>query len=581
MADVIFAGAPGRPGLGRASVEITIDNSDRAVPLDFGEITIGRAMFASGETEYTINGETCRQLDVAELLSDTGLGRESHTIVSQGQLDAILVARPEERRAFIDEAAGITKHRRRKDRAVRKLDQMAEHAERLEDVGRELKRSLRPLERQAEAAARHAELTARLRMVRVERATDALIMATRRFADVEARHRGTAAATRSLAERVDTLRAEQDAADRAVAELRPAADRAAANHFRLANGLERLRAVQTQIAERRRGLHDALDEPVMLRDPAELRKTAAAEQERLDAADQDVAARRSQLAEATTARGEADAARRAHMQAQAAESRRRAAAREHRLRWEGQVAALRSALARAVSEQARIGGRLVALREREARHAEDIAVARAAYDEQRARRDRQADAGARSHQPDQRRYRYELDARSRDRTRVRCGPGQVVLRRSARLHPGSRHHGQRGQPRRAADPTRVGMFDRRGRRRGRRHGAGLAQGPATGRPRHPQGPGTAARARGRCQRRAGPGREPGARWRAPRQRRVRLLQRPGRQLPAGGARPGVSSRRGQVAHAARATWLSSPRGARRAAGAGSRSGQVAHAARAS
>jgi chromosome segregation protein len=105
MSDVIFAGAPGRPALGRAAVEITIDNTDGAVPLEFSEITIGRSMFASGETEYAINGESCRQLDIAELLSDAGLGRESHTIVSQGQLDAILTARPEERRAFIDEAA--------------------------------------------------------------------------------------------------------------------------------------------------------------------------------------------------------------------------------------------------------------------------------------------------------------------------------------------------------------------------------------------------------------------------------------------------------------------------------------------
>jgi chromosome segregation protein len=423
MADVIFAGAPGRPGLGRASVEITIDNSDGAVPLDFSEITVGRAMFASGETEYTINGQTCRQLDIAELLSDTGLGRESHTIVSQGQLDAILVARPEERRAFIDEAAGITKHRRRKDRAVRKLNQMAEHAERLEDLARELKRSLRPLERQAEAAARHAELTAQLRAVRTERVTDALVVATRRFAEVEARHRDTAAASRSLAERVDALRDEQDAAERAVAELRPAADRAAANHFRLANGLERLRAVQTQVAERRRGLHDALEEPVMLRDPAELRKTAAAEQERLEAADQDVVARRRALADATAARVEADAARRAHDQAQAAEGRRRAAAREHRLRWEGRVAALRSALARAVSEQGRIGGRLTALREREARHAEDIAAARAAHDEQRARRDGHADAVAQAEEHVTR-CRTALDdatARERDVERRRAG----------------------------------------------------------------------------------------------------------------------------------------------------------------
>jgi len=394
MSDVIFAGAPGRPGLGRASVEITIDNSDGAIPLEFSEITVGRAMFASGETEYTINGKSCRQLDIAELLSDTGLGRESHTIVSQGQLDAILTARPEDRRAFIDEAAGITKHRRRKDRAVRKLTHMAEHAERLADVSRELTRSLRPLERQAEAAARHAELTAQLRAVRIERVTDMLVRSTRRFAEVADRHADQAGATRRLQERLERLRAEQEAAEDTLADLRPAAERAVSAHFRLANCLERLRSVRTQIAEREIGLQSALDEPVMLRDPADLRKVAAEEREALSVAEREVAEGQAVLTDAVAAREEADRIRRAHAQAAAAEARRRAAAREHRLRWEGEVAALRSTLARAVSEQGRIGGRLSALQEREQRQTDDTDAARAAYEEQRARREAQTAAAA-------------------------------------------------------------------------------------------------------------------------------------------------------------------------------------------
>jgi chromosome segregation protein len=394
MADVIFAGAPGRPGLGRASVEITIDNSDGAIPLEFSEITIGRAMFASGETEYSINGKTCRQLDIAELLSDTGLGRESHTIVSQGQLDAILTARPEDRRGFIDEAAGITKHRRRKDRAVRKLTQMAEHAERLQDVARELRRSLRPLERQAEAAARHAELTAHLRAVRIARVTDLLVRATATFADVTAQHRDQASAARHLQERLDGVKDQLVAAEQVLADLRPAAEQAAATHFRLAGTVERLRSVQAQIAERERGLQAALDEPVMLRDPAELRKAAAADREALATAHREVSDGNAVLADAVAAREEADRARRAHAQAAAAEARRRAAAREHRLRWEGEVAAARSTLARAVSEQGRVGGRLAALREREQRHADDTAAAHAAYEQQRAHREQQVAAAA-------------------------------------------------------------------------------------------------------------------------------------------------------------------------------------------
>lgn len=170
MADVIFAGARSRKAMGRASVDITIDNEDGALPIEFAEVTVGRAMFATGENAYSINDVECRQLDVAELLSDTGLGRETHTIVGQGRIDAVLNARPEERRAFIEEAAGILKHRRRKERALRKLKAMDGHLERLVDVLGEMRRNLRPLERQAEAAQKHADLTGQLREVRLERA---------------------------------------------------------------------------------------------------------------------------------------------------------------------------------------------------------------------------------------------------------------------------------------------------------------------------------------------------------------------------------------------------------------------------
>ncbi len=386
MADVIFAGAPGRAGLGRAAVEITIDNSEGVVPLDFGEITVGRAMFASGETEYTINGTTCRQLDIAELLSDTGLGRESHTIVSQGQLDAILTAHAEERRAFIDEAAGITKHRRRKDRAVRRLTRMSEHAERLQDLARELKRGLRPLERQAEAAARHAELTTQLRSVRIARVTDDVVGSSRRYAEIQRRYSDSAEAALMLQDRLDGLRSEQDAVESTLASLRPVTEQAATTHFRLSNVSERLRSVQTQIAERAHGLQTALDEPIMLRDPAELRKAAAVERERLDALERQVRECESEVAASADERATADRARRAHEQAAAAEARRRATDRERRLRWEGEVAALRSTLARVVSEHGRSGGRLTALREREQRQTDDIAAARVAHDEQRVRR---------------------------------------------------------------------------------------------------------------------------------------------------------------------------------------------------
>jgi chromosome segregation protein len=166
MEDVIFAGSSGRPRLGLAEVELTLDNSDRALPLDLSEVTIARVTDRSGQSEYRINGAPCRLIDVAELLSDTGIGRSIHTVVGQGQLDAILGARPEDRRAFIEEAAQIGKFRRRKDRALKKIERVEDNLTRLNDVVTELRRSVRPLKRQATAASQYSEMVAEHRLLK-------------------------------------------------------------------------------------------------------------------------------------------------------------------------------------------------------------------------------------------------------------------------------------------------------------------------------------------------------------------------------------------------------------------------------
>lgn len=156
MEDVIFAGTTGRAPLGRAQVELTIDNSDGTLPIEYSEVTISRTLFRSGGSEYQINGKTARLLDIQELLSDSGLGREMHVIVGQGQLDKILQATPEERRGFIEEAAGILKHRRRKERSERKLESMRANLDRIRDLTDEVHRQLGPLSKQA-ATARKAQ----------------------------------------------------------------------------------------------------------------------------------------------------------------------------------------------------------------------------------------------------------------------------------------------------------------------------------------------------------------------------------------------------------------------------------------
>jgi chromosome segregation protein len=162
MDDVIFAGTAKRPALGRAEVSITIDNADGTLGVDLSEITVTRILFRNGDSEYSINGVPCRLLDVQELLSDAGVGRQQHVIVSQGQIDAVLNARPEERRAIIEEAAGVLKFRKRKEKAERRLDATEANLLRVQDLLREVRRQLRPLERQAAAAERHGSLITEL-----------------------------------------------------------------------------------------------------------------------------------------------------------------------------------------------------------------------------------------------------------------------------------------------------------------------------------------------------------------------------------------------------------------------------------
>jgi chromosome segregation protein len=175
MEDVIFAGTATRGPLGRAEVSLTIDNADGALPIEYTEVTISRTLFRNGQSEYAINGETCRLLDVQELLSDSGLGREMHVIVGQGQLDAVLHASAEDRRGFIEEAAGILKHRRRKEKTLRKLDAMQANLTRLSDLAGEIRRQLKPLGRQAEVAREAATIAAVVRDARARLLADEVV----------------------------------------------------------------------------------------------------------------------------------------------------------------------------------------------------------------------------------------------------------------------------------------------------------------------------------------------------------------------------------------------------------------------
>src|SRR5579862_998689 len=247
MEDVIFAGTSSRPPLGRAEVSLTIDNSSGKLPVGMSEVTITRTLFRSGDSEYAINGTPCRLLDIQDLLSDSGVGRSQHMIIGQNQLDAVLTARPEERRAVIEEAAGVLKHRRRRERAERRLAATQENLERLGDLVRELRRQIRPLERQAAAARSHAVIAADLRAVRI-------FLAGRELAELGVRRTAVAAELASLAEEDRTVHATLESLDRESAVI--SAELASSREEYLADALGRVQA----LVERARGTSNVLRE---------------------------------------------------------------------------------------------------------------------------------------------------------------------------------------------------------------------------------------------------------------------------------------------------------------------------------
>ncbi|GAB3999927.1 hypothetical protein GCM10029992_30150 [Glycomyces albus] len=298
MEDVIFAGTTGRPALGRAEVTLTIDNADGAIPIDYSEVSITRRMFRSGEGEYEINGDRCRLLDVQDLLSDAGIGREMHVLVGQGKLDSYLHARPEDRRAFIEEAAGVLKHRKRKEKAIRKLDGMQGNLDRLSDLTAELRRQLKPLGRQAELARRAQTIQADLREARLRLLADDL---TGLRADIAK----DLADEQALRERRNVLDEEHERLSAQITELesahaadKPRLARLQETWYRLQAVAERLRSTAQLAAERRRYLsEDAADDspgrdPEMLETEArrireqeiELREGIAEDSERLSSA---------------------------------------------------------------------------------------------------------------------------------------------------------------------------------------------------------------------------------------------------------------------------------------------------------
>ncbi|MFD7829749.1 chromosome segregation protein SMC [Kitasatospora sp. NPDC059803] len=353
MEDVIFAGTSGRAPLGRAEVSLTIDNTDGALPIDYSEVTITRTMFRNGGSEYALNGETCRLLDIQELLSDSGIGREMHVIVGQGQLDSVLHADPMGRRAFIEEAAGVLKHRKRKEKALRKLDAMQVNLNRVQDLVAELRRQLGPLGRQARIARRAAGIQADLRDARLRLLADDLL-ALRQAVEAEIADELALRLRRTTVEQELAGVVQREAVLEAqVQQLGPSLEAARQTWYRLSALAERTRGtIGLAEARARHAAAGGQAEERRGRDPEELEREAARVRE-------DEAALAEALEEAQYALAEAVERRSELERGLATEERRlrdaaRAIAdrREGLARLQGQAAAARS---KAASAEAEIG----------------------------------------------------------------------------------------------------------------------------------------------------------------------------------------------------------------------------------
>lgn len=354
MEDVIFAGTSGRPPLGRAEVLLTIDNADGALPIDYTEVTISRTMFRNGGSDYAINGQTCRLLDVQELLSDSGIGREMHVIVGQGQLDAILRATPEERRGFVEEAAGVLKHRKRKEKAVRKLDATEGNLVRLGDLLSEIRRQLKPLGRQADMA-RHASLVQmQVRDARARLLADDLVVMRASMAK-ELADEGALCFRRNQAEAgLAQARGREAALEETVRSGAPMLAGMQETWFRLTALQERFRGLSGLASERLRIVSEEDSEEQFGRAPAEMEREAAHVRTQEAEINAEVLRLQEHLRQAVEFRHRAEAAHALEDKRLAGSLRAAADRREGLARLSGQVGSARSRVASSDDEIGRL-----------------------------------------------------------------------------------------------------------------------------------------------------------------------------------------------------------------------------------
>jgi len=381
MEDVIFAGTSGRAPLGRAEVSVTIDNSDGVLPIEYSEVTITRILFRNGTSEYQLNGETTRLLDIQELLSDSGIGREMHVIVGQGQLDAILLANPEERRAFIEEAAGVLKHRKRKEKALRKLDSMQGNLARIQDLTVELRRQLKPLGKQAEVARKASIIQSDARDAKLRLLADDLLTLRNSFAAEVADETSLRGRKDVVESELSQARAREVELDSISLQENPLLVVAQENYYKLTAQREKFRGIQSLASERARFLSEEREEA----------RASGRDPESMDAEAQTLRAEeREQAATAQTARAQLETISQNLQAAErelAAEENRIAAAlralsdqREGTARQEGHINGLRARidatdaeLTRLESARSEAASRLAAFRTRFAELEAEIA----------------------------------------------------------------------------------------------------------------------------------------------------------------------------------------------------------------
>ena len=364
MEDVIFSGTSGRAPLGRAEVALTIDNSDGALPIEYAEVTISRVLFRNGGSEYYINNQPCRLLDVQELLSDSGIGREMHVIIGQNRLTSILEATPEDRRGIIEEAAGVLKHRRRKEKALRKLEAMGANLTRLEDLTSELRRQLKPLGRQAEVARRAVVIQTDVRDARLRLMADDLVQLQIALeAEV-----ADETALRTRQERVEQglseLVATETELDSQAAHQEPRLVQAQETWFALSGLTERFNGLVQLAVERVRNLQPEAEEETSGRDPEQIDAEARALREHEFELGRSVQASREQLAQAEVARSHAEHTAAAEDQRVANAERAEADRREGLVRLTGQVNAAKSRVEARAAEIERLGASVAEARTR-------------------------------------------------------------------------------------------------------------------------------------------------------------------------------------------------------------------------